>query len=774
MSPTWGKGSVRTPCLAAFVGLALFVGGAWVTASQAAEAFLVEDIRLEGLQRISAGTVFNYLPVQVGDTLDPARVAEAIRALYRTGFFSDVRLGREGSTLVVSVVERPSIAEIEFEGNKSVETDRLLESLKQVGFTTGQVFNRSTFDQVEQELQRTYFSLGKYAVEIKSTVTPLERNRVAIRFDIAEGQVAKIRKINIVGNQVFDDDELLDLFKLKTSGFLTLFTSADQYSKQKLAADLEALRSYYLDRGYINFNIDSTQVSITPDKKDIYITINVTEGGRYTIKDIKLAGDLIVPKEELFPKILLNRGDVFSRQRVTDTTERLTERLGDEGYAFANVNAIPELDEQDKAVALTFFIDAGKRVYVRRINFKGNTKTRDEVLRREMRQMEGAWVSTRAVERSKERLERLGYFSEVNVETPPVPGTADQVDIDISVVEQPSGSFVAGLGFSQAQGIVVNASISQENFLGTGNRVKAIFNNSDINRTFSLSFLDPYWTLDGISRGFDAYYEDIDAAAANVSDYTLDRIGGSAKLGIPTSEYDFLNLGITVEQRRFQVGAFPSAEVLQFQEENGDRFVEFLLNASWSRDGRNRRVFPDRGILNRISGELAVPGSDLEFYKLTYQNQTFVPLYPPYTLMFGAEVGYGDGYASTEGLPLIDNFFAGGIRTVRGFKANTLGPRDSLDKPLGGSFKLIGNVELLLPIPFVKEIRSVRLSGFFDIGNVFASVDDFEASELRYSAGIGGTWLSPLGPLTISFAVPLNDQSGDETQPLQFTFGTSF
>lgn len=756
------------------LGLVLLLGGAGAHARQAAEPFVVEDIRLEGLQRISAGTVFNYLPVQIGDAIDASRVAEAVRALYGTGFFSDVSLGREGATLVVSVVERPSIAEIEFAGNKSVGTEQLLESLKQVGFATGQVFNRSTFDQVEQELQRTYFSLGKYAAEIKSTVTPLERNRVAIRFDIAEGQVAKIRRINVVGNEVYDDDELLGLFKLKTSGWRTLFSSADQYSKQKLAADLEVLRSYYLDRGYINFNIDSTQVSITPDKKHIYITINVTEGGRYTIKDIKLAGDLIVPEKELFPNVTINRGDVFSRQSVTDTTQRLTERLGEEGYAFANVNAVPEIDEQEREVALTFFIDAGKRVYVRRINFKGNTKTRDEVLRREMRQLEGGWFSTRAVERSRVRLERLGYFSEVNVETPPVPGTADQVDVDISVVEQPSGSFVAGLGFSQAQGIVINASISQDNFLGTGDRVKAIFNTSEINRIFSVSYLDPYYTLDGISRGFDAYYEDIDAAAANVSDYTLDRIGGGGRLGVPTSEFDFLNLGLIAEQRRFRIGAFPSQEVLQFQEDNGDRFLEFLLTASWSRDDRNRRIFPDRGMLNRVAGELAVPGSDLTFYKLTYQNQTFVPLYPPYTMMLGGEVGYGDGYGSTQGLPLIDNFFAGGIRTVRGFEANTLGPRDSLGRPLGGSFKLVGNVELLLPIPFVQDIRSVRLSGFFDIGNVFASVDDFDVGELRYSVGIGGTWLSPIGPLSLSFAVPLNDRSGDDTQPLQFTIGTSF
>jgi outer membrane protein insertion porin family len=734
----------------------------------------VKDIRLMGLQRISAGTVLNYLPVEVGDRMDVERSADAIRALYKTGFFEDVRLGREEETLVVSVVERPSIAEIEFSGNRSVETEQLLDSLAQVGFAEGRVFNRSTFEQVERELRRTYFSLGKYGVRIESTVTPLPRNRVAVRFDISEGKVAKIKQINVVGNQVYPEDDLLDLFKLKTSGFWTFITNADQYSKQKLAADLEALRSYYLDRGYINFSIDSTQVSITPDKKDIYITINVSEGEKYTISEIKLAGNLILPKEDLFPHVLVQRGEIFSRQKVTDTASQLTERLGQKGYAFANVNAIPEIDEKERQVALTFFIDPGKRVYVRRINFKGNTKTRDEVLRREMRQLEGAWISTSAIERSKERLELLGYFSEINVETPAVPGTTDQVDVDFTVEEQPSGSLIAGLGFSQAQGIIINASINQENFLGTGNRVKATFNNSSINQTFSVSYLNPYYTIDGISRGFDAYYEDIDAAAANVADYTVDRLGGGVKFGIPTSEFNFLNMGFIGEHQRFEVGANPSEEVLAFKEENGDRFNVFLVNSSWARDGRNRRVFPDQGSLDRISGEVSIPGSDLSYYKLNYEHQHFFSLFPDYTLMLQGDVGFGDGYGDTDELPLIDNFFAGGIRSVRGFEANTLGPRDSNNEPLGGSFKVVGNAEIIVPVPFVPDLRSVRLSGFFDIGNVYDGVDDFDVGTLRYSVGVSGTWLSPLGPLTISLALPLKEEPGDETQPLQFTFGTSF
>jgi len=739
-----------------------------------AQSFVIEDIRLEGLQRISAGTVFNYLPLKVGDEVDSTLTAEAIRALFKTGFFKDVRIERDGNTLVVFVTERPSIAQIDIVGNKAVDTEELLDSLKQVGFAEGRAFNRSVFDQVEQELRRTYFALGKYGVQIESTVTPLERNRVAVRFDVSEGRVAKIKQINIVGNEVFDDDDLLDEFQLTTSGFLTWFTTSDRYSKQKLSADLERLRSYYLDRGYINFSIDSTQVSVTPDKKDVYITINVTEGDQYNVDEVKLAGELIVPKEELFELVTVRQGSVFARNLVTETSTQLTERLGEEGYAFANVNAIPEIDEEDRSVDLTFFMDPGNRVYVRRINFSGNTKTRDEVLRREMRQIEGGWISTAAVERSKERLERLGFFDEVNVETPAVPGTTDQVDVDFTVVERPSGNLLAGLGFSQSQGIIFSTSVTQENFLGTGNQMGIEFNNSDINRAFGLSYLNPYWTIDGVSRGFNASYRETDAEDANLSDYSVDEFQAGVRFGVPVTEFDSINFGATVERTEFSLGSNPSDEVIAFRDENGETFLGLVLNTSFSRDSRNSRIFPDRGTLHRVTAEASVPGSDLTYYKLSYRHQRFHPITRKITLMLEGQIGFGDGYADTRELPLIDNFFAGGVRSVRGFEDNTLGPRDSRGEPLGGSTKLVGNAELILPMPFLTDAKSFRFTTFVDAGNVYGPDEEIDLSTLRISAGISAVWLSPFGAMSVSAAAPLREEERDDTQPIQFTFGTTF
>lgn len=737
-----------------------------------AATFVVKDIRLEGLQRISAGTIFTYLPVKVGDTLDDRRTADAIRALYRTGFFSDVRLERDGGTLVVVVVERPSIASIEFSGNDSIETEDLLESLKQVGFDVGRVFNRSLFDQVEQELRRSYFSEGKYGVQIESTITPLERNRVGVNFDISEGAVAKIRKINIVGNEVFDDDDLLDEFNLRTPRWYAFFSKRDEYSRQKLAADLETLRSFYLDRGFVNFNIDSTQVSITPDKRDIYITINIAEGSKFTINDIKLAGDLIVPKEELFELVTVKRGDVFSRKEVTVTSTKLGERLGEEGYAFANVNAVPDIQTDKDQVALTFFVDPGKRVYVRRITFSGNNKTQDIVLRREMRQIEGAWVSTSAIERSKERLDRLGYFDEVNVETPTVPGTTDQVDVDVSVVERPSGNLSAGLGFAQTQGIIVQASVAQENFLGTGNRINLTFNNSKVDRQFRLGYLNPYYTADGISRGFEAFFKDTNADKANVSDYSTNEAGASVNFGIPLNEFDKLRFSLGGEWTDLSIGNSPSREVLEFADEEGTTFYDAVLTASWSNDTRNKRVFADRGRLARLASEVSV--GDLSYYKLDLEYQQFIPLVKFFPLVLAGEVGYGDGFAGTSDLPLIDNYFAGGVRSVRGYEANTLGPRDSRGDPLGGRLKTVARAELILPVHVVTDVESFRVTSFFDAGTVFGPNDDFKVSDLRTSTGVAATWLSPLGAMTFSIALPLNDDSDDDTQPFQFTFGTSF
>jgi outer membrane protein insertion porin family len=738
------------------------------------EPFTVTDIRVEGLQRIAAGTVFSYLPVKTGETFDEARSAEAVRALFRTGFFNDVRIERDNGVLVVVVQERPAISSIEITGNKDIETDPLLESLKEIGFAEGRVFDRSLLDKVEQELERQYFSRGKYGVRITTTVTPLERNRVGITIDVSEGRAARIKKITIVGNTVFDDEALLEEFQLSTPTLLSFYTGVDQYSKQKLSGDLETLRTYYLDRGYINFNIDSTQVSITPDKKDIYITVNITEGEQYRVKEVRLAGDLVLEPEELFPLVDLNPGDVFSRKRITETVTRIGEKLGDQGYAFANVNTIPEIDNETRQVALTFFVDPGKRVYVRRVNMTGNVRTRDEVLRREMRQMEGGWFSAAAVERSRTRLDRLGFFEEVNVETPTVPGSTDQVDVNYAVTETPSGNLMVGLGYAQSSGFLFNASVSQDNFLGSGKRVSVAFNNSDVNTVYSFSYLNPYYTIDGVSRGFGAYYRTTDASEANLADYTADTYGGNVSHGIPLNEFDTVNLNVQYENLELSEGVVRSRTVTDFLDTYGENFDSVKLTASWSHDTRNRAIFPDRGTLQRASAELSVPGLDLDFYKAGYEHQTFVPLTKQFTLKLNGEVGYGDGYGDFDSLPFFENYYAGGVRSVRGFEDNTLGPKDPLTgDPVGGGFRVVGNVEVLFPPPFFTKTNSFRMSAFVDFGNVYPEFSDFDTADLRYSVGVGATWLSPLGALTFSLAKPLNEKDEDEPQVFQFTIGTN-
>ena len=756
------------------IALAAFLLCAVVRTAAAADAFVVNDIRLEGLQRITAGTVFNYLPIQVGDTVDGTRTAGAVRALFQTGFFRDVRLERDGETLVVSVVERPSIGSIEFIGNEDLETEDLMSALEQMGFAQGRVFNRSIFDQVKQELHRTYFAAGKYGAQVTGTVTPLERNRVAVKFDVSEGVIAKIRQINVVGNVAFDDDDLLDDFELDTTGFFSFISRSDRYSKPKLAADLETLRSFYLDNGFINFNIDSTQVSITPDKKDVYITINITEGGRYTVRDIYLQGALIVPEEELFDLVTVVQDDVFSRKHVTETARRIGNRLGNEGYSFANVNAVPEIDDAEQRVDLTFFVDPGQRVYVRRINFKGNTKTRDEVLRREMRQMESGWISTAAVERSRIRLNRLGFFESVDVETPAVPGASDQVDVDFTVTERPSGSLLLGAGYSDSQGAVFDISVTEENVLGTGNRLGASFNTSDVSRDISFSWLNPYWTVDGVSRGFDVYNRRTDASEANLADYDLDQIGTGVTFGIPVSELTRVNVGFKAEQTDFLASPSASDEIAMFARETGGEFITLLATAAWAKDDRNSRFLPTTGSLTRLSSEVAVPGSELTYYKLFARHQRFVPLVGEFVLVLEGELGYGDGFGGTGELPLTDNFFAGGLRSVRGFKANTLGPRDSRGEPLGGNLKTVGTVEVILPLPFTKDSNTFRITSFFDIGNVYGPNEDFDSDTLRYSTGVAAVWVTPVGPLTMSYSRPIRTLPNDETQGFQLTFGTSF
>jgi outer membrane protein insertion porin family len=743
-----------------------------------AEDFIVDDIRVNGLRRISAGTVFNYLPITVGDRIDEKRTQEAVRALFKTGFFKDVRLDRAGDVLVVEVIERESIADITFKGNKAIKTEELLKGLGDVGFAKGEVFNESKLDKVTQELRRQYYSNGKYGVKIDSKITPLDDNSLTVAFTIIEGEAARIREINIVGNKVFSDKELLGEFKLTTPTWLSWFTKDDQYSKQKLSGDLEALRSMYQDNGYVDFHVESTQVSITPDKADVYITINIAEGEQYTLSEVKLAGKLIVDERQLFEQVTTRKGMLFSRKDTTQTSKNITDRLGNEGYAFANVNSVPKLDKEKKQVSLTYFVDPGQRVYVRRVNFSGNATTRDEVMRREMRQMEGGWISTAQVERSKVRMQRLGYFEEVNVETPAVPGTTDQVDVNYTVKERPSGNLMLGLGFSQAQGLIFNTNVTQNNFLGSGKSVNFAFNNSEVNRTFRLGYMNPFWTLDGISRGFNVGYSETDAGARlnNVTQFNSRIASAGVNFGIPLTEYNTISVAGSYESTKIGINPFfLDPQVARFIFLEGDDFNIFRLSSAFSYDTRNSALFPTKGVLQQIRGEIAAPVGDLEFWKIDYDSRIFIPLYKEYVLLFKTQVGYGDSYGDTFELPFFENFFAGGPRTVRGYEEMSLGPKDFFGDSLGGNLSIVGNAELILPIPFIKEFKSVRLTAFYDIGNVYdTTFEDVEVDALRMSTGISGIWLSPFGMLSVSIAQPFNDQEFDEIQKFQFTFGTTF
>ena len=753
----------------------MLLGIVFATPLYSAESFVIEDIRVEGLQRISAGTVFNYLPIRIGQTLEPGDSADLIRALYKTGFFRDVRLEREGDVLIVFVRERPAVASINISGNKSLETDQLLVALKDIGLAEGRVLNRFLLDKIGQELHRQYFNLGKYGAKIETTVTPLERNRVAVNISVKEGETATIRRINIVGNQAFEEDDLLDEFDLATTGLLSFLTRDDQYSRQQLSGDLEKLRSYYLDRGYLNFKITSTQVSITPDKQGIYITINIDEGDVYTVSDIKLAGQLVVPEDEFFSMIYMSRGEVFSRKEVTGGADRISKMLGSKGYAFANVNSIPDIDEETKQVDLTYYVDPGKRVYVRRINMKGNNNTRDEVLRREMLQDEAAWFSSEQVRKSRERLQRLGFFDEVNVETPAVPGSTDQVDVDISVVEKEAGNLSAGLGFSQSQGVIFNASITQNNFLGTGKRVSMGFNNSSSNTVYRLTYVNPYYTVDGISRGFRLTYRQTDFDEVDIANYNTDLAVAGVTFGIPLNETDRLTMDLDLNSTDYKVGSDASDEVRNFRRNNGSNFIDFDLGLSWSHDSRDSALMPTSGGLQRFSASSTLPMSDLEYYKLNYIQRRYFPLTNFFTLGVKADVAYGDAYGDTSTLPPWQRYFAGGLKTVRGFKDFSLGPLDSKGDPVGGNMRVVGNAEILFPAPFKLMEKTVRLSLFVDAGNVYATDDgNFDVSDIRYSTGAGFFWLSPFGALGFSLAYPINDESQDETEYFQFAFGAAF
>lgn len=757
------------------------------------EPFVVKDIRVEGIQRTEAGTVFNYLPVRVGERFDEGQAAEAIRALFATGFFSDVRIETEGDVIVVVVDERPAIAQIDFVGVKEFDKDALKKGLREVGLAESRIFDRSLLERAEQELKRQYLSRGKYSAQIKTTVTPLERNRVGINFNVEEGDVAKIRQIAIVGAKAYDEDDLLEQMQLTTPGWLTWYTKNDQYSRQKLSADLETLRSFYLNQGYLDFNIDSTQVSITPDKQDIYITVNITEGEKYTVSGMRFTGDLVLPESEYLAMSQLRPGDTFSRERLTETTKAITDRLGNEGYAFANVNAAPEVDKEKRQVAFTVFVDPGRRVYVRRINIGGNTKSRDEVVRREMRQMEGGWYDAAAINRSRTRIDRLGFFDEVNVETPAVPGTTDQVDVNFTVKERPTGNLMLGAGFSSSESIVLSASIAQQNLFGSGNALTLALNTSKSNRTVSLSFTNPYYTVDGVSLGWDLYHRTYDSTDYNsLSPYKTVSTGAGLRLGWPIAEDDQINFGLTADQTKITTFDESPRLYQDFCNDNGGcsgtgvgdvSVSSLLLTVGWSRDSRDSFIYPRKGTYQRLYGEVTVPVGDLRYGKLGYQHQHWFPFGRDYALMLNADVGYAKGFGG-KGVPFYKNYYVGGIGSVRGFDQGTLGPKftdtDGDITSTGGTRKLVGNAEFYFPMPGAGTDRSFRISAFFDAGYVWGEDPDtgkeqkIGFDDLRYSTGLAFSWSSPIGPLKFSLGYPLKKEKDDEIQRFQFQLGSVF
>lgn len=754
--------------------LALSSGQLYAQAGNAATEFVVADIVIEGNERIDLGTVLTYLPVRTRDRFNPATdSARSLRALYETGLFSNVVFKRRGANvLVVEVEERPAIGSISIDGNSKIPTDELEASLQRADIALGRVYNRSLLETVERELRRVYFSAGNYGMHIDVDVEPLERNRVALDINITEGAVAKIQHINIIGNKSFSEERLLDLLQSSEST-INPFSSADEYSQVKLAADIETLRSYYQDRGFIRFDVDSTQVSISPDKRDIFIVINIREGQRYIVRDVELSGEYDVPEAELLSRIDVQTGDVFARKDIVRSGNAITDRLGQEGFAFADVEVLPEINDDSRDVGLTFVVKPGKRVYVRRIIFTGQYKTRDEVLRREMRQLEGSRFSPALVSRSRIRLQRLPFMQSVSIRTPRVPGTDDQVDIEVTVQEGPSGSFSAGLGYDGST--TLNLAFSQENLFGSGQSVQFAFDNSETTRQLSLSFRDPYFTDDGISRTVRGFIRERDTRQATSRTRYIDSTrGANISFGVPLSEFSTFRIGGGYERTEITATEGTPDDINDFLDENGDTFDVFDLNLGFAYDTRNRTVFATEGSINRLNLEISAPGSDLTYYKIGYGFEYFYPVTQRYTFSTSVRIDGGDGYGDLEKIPFFKRYFAGGVRTLRGYRSGTLGPKDSLGNSSGGDFRTLGTVELIFPPPFVEEPGATRFSVFTDFGNVYEEYDDFDFDEFRGSYGVAFVWLSPVGPLTFSLSYPYNDQEGDRKERFQFTIGSIF
>ena len=757
-----------------------------VSAVQADESFVIQDIRLEGLARLSAASVYAALPLSAGDRADEAKVAEALRLLFKTGNFEDIQIGRDGDVLVIRLTERPSIISLDIKGNKSIDKDNLLKGLKSAGLAEGMVFQRSVLDHVKRELERQYIAQGRYGAEITVDAKPKPRNRVALDIQIEEGSAARIRGINFVGNKVFDDKVLSSTFQLRPTHFTSFYKNDDKYSREKLQGDLERLRSQYMDRGYVNFTVNSTQVTLSPDKKDVFIDINLSEGEQFKFGEIKISGELPVAEDMLKRLLLIRKDDIFNQAGITSTTKLMTRRLGNDGYIFAEVNGVPDIHNDTRVADVTFFVNPGKQAYVRRVNFSGNMKTDDNVMRREMRQHEGALASSEKLDLSKLRLQRLGFFEEVTLDTPRVPGVSDQVDVNIAVKEQPSGTIGASIGFSQGSGMIFSANVSQTNFMGTGNRFSAALNRSDTQDSYNLSFVDPYFTLDGVSRGYNVFYRETKFDARNVSNYVTNTMGGNISFGYPIDENESINFSVGADKTDITIGSLASEVVTDFVAVEGDRYLNYTSTLSWGRNTLNRGMFADRGASQSVGLEFTLPASDLAFYKLSYNGQLFIPLGNPLAMRLHTSLGYGGNYGDTSRLPFYKNYFAGGFGSVRGYEDNTLGakscsvalcPNDPYPEVVGGNILIEGGAELIVPTPFAAGNRQLRTVVFLDAGNAYdTEVPGYglDLSLMRYSAGINLSWLTAIGPLSFSLSRPLNKQPGDETQAFQFTIGQGF
>ncbi len=775
-----------------FLALAVFT----LCAGQAAavEPFTVKDIRVEGIQRTEAGTVFSYLPVRVGDVFTDEKAAAAIKALYATGFFKDVRVEADGDVLVVMVEERPAIASVDFTGTKEFEKAQLIKSLKEIGLGESRILDKSLVDRAEQELKRQYLARGLYGLQITTTVTPTERNRVNVTFAVEEGEVAHIKQINIVGNKAFEESDLLGQIRLRPSGWFTWYSKADQYSKQKLAGDIETLRSYYLNRGYLEMQVESTQVSITPDKKDIYVTINISEGEKFIVSDIKLEGEMLGREEELAKLVTLKKGEPYSGEKMTASTKSITERMGVFGYAFANVNANPEINREKNEVSFTIFVDPGKRVYVRKINIGGNDRTRDEVIRREFRQFESSWYDGDKIRLSKDRLGRLGFFTDTTIDTAEVPGTPDQVDLNVGVTEKPTGNVMLGAGFSSSERVTLTGSVNQANAFGSGNNIGISVNTSKVFRTIAISHTNPYFTEDGVSRTYEVFLR-----TARPPYYLLDRTnyqvqtkGANISFGVPITETDRIFFGAGVEDTTVQTFSNSPDRYLEYVKDFGGvsdgigeaHTTAYPLTTAWQRDRRDSAIVPTKGRYQRVNLEVS-PFGTATYYRSSYQDQYFwpIPLFPSATLALNGEINYGAGLSGRP-YPIFKNYYAGGIGTVRGYYGGSLsvsGDSGSstiggLNLPIGGQARIIMNAELQLPFPGSGVDRTLRWFTFLDAGQVYNPQNGEKASlgDMRYSAGLGISWLSPVGPLKLSLAYPLNPTTFDRTQRFQFQLGTGF